>query len=202
MTTQYPNIDIRAATLLAGSPGDSASSAMQTEDPTILRVTYMELHRAPPAAAQGDRLSVRAEQIAREQLNRETYLHLYRRVGEPLRWDQRLRMPEGELAALLAGGSLDISVLRDARAEALGFCEFDRREFPSVELTNFGLVPEAQGRGLGPWLLAVALLEQWKSNPSRIWLHTDTWDHAAAVRVYERAGFRVYDVRDEPAGPL
>jgi GNAT superfamily N-acetyltransferase len=111
-------------------------------------------------------------------------------------------MAEGELAALLAGGSLDIYVLRDVQGEPLGFCEFDRREFPNVELKNFGLVSEAQGRGLGPWLLAVALLEQWESNPSRIWLHTDTWDHPAAVRVYERAGFCTFDVRDEPAGEL
>ncbi len=164
----------------------------------------MELRAAPPPRTRCVRLerSVRPERIAREQLNREDYLHLYRRVGEPWRWDQRLLMAEGELAALLAGGSLDIYVLRDVQGEPLGFCEFDRREFPNVELKNFGLVSEAQGRGLGPWLLAVALLEQWESNPSRIWLHTDTWDHPAAVRVYERAGFCTFDVRDEPAGEL
>ena len=200
MTTQYPHIDIRGSTFLAGSPRDGAPSAMQSVDPTMLRVTYMEMQRPSPPPALGTCLGVRPERIAREALNREAYLHLYRRVGEPLRWDQRLRMPEAGLTALLAGGSLDIYVLRDVRGEALGFCEFDRRELPTVELKNFGLVPDAQGRRLGPWLLAVALLDQWKSNPSRIWLHTDTWDHPAAVRAYERAGFRIYDVRDEPIG--
>ncbi len=158
----------------------------------------MELREAPSQRA----LQVRPERIARERLNRETYLHLYRRVGAPLHWDQRLVMPEGELSALLAGGSLDIYVLRNLQGEALGFCEFDRREFPNIELKYFGLITEAQGRGLGPWLLAEALRETWKSNPSRIWLHTDTWDHPAAVRVYERAGFRTYDVRNEPSGLL
>lgn len=201
MTTQYPHIDIRGSTFLAGSPRDGAPRAMQSVDPGILRVTYMEMQRPSPPPALGTCLGV-PERIAREALNREAYLHLYRRVGEPLRWDQRLRMPEGELTALLAGGSLDIYVLRDVRGEALGFCEFDRRELPTVELKNFGLVPDAQGRRLGPWLLGVALLDQWKSNPSRIWLHTDTWDHPAAVRVYERAGFCIYDVRDEPIGLL
>ena len=164
---------------------------------TLLRVTYMELLEAPPASS----ASARRERIFREQLNRETYLNLYRRVGEPHRWDQRVRMPEAELAALLDGGSLDIHVLRSEERQALGFCEFDRREFPDVELKNFGLVPEAQGRGLGSWLLAVALQEVWKNSPSRIWLHTDDWDHPAAVRVYERAGFRVFGVRDEPVDP-
>jgi hypothetical protein len=39
-------------------------------------------------------LHVRPERIAREGLNRATYLDLYRRVGKPLRWEQRLLMPE------------------------------------------------------------------------------------------------------------
>jgi GNAT superfamily N-acetyltransferase len=111
-------------------------------------------------------------------------------------------MATDELDALLAGGALRIYVLRDLHGSGLGFCEFDRSLFPQIELKNFGLVPEAQGRGLGPWLLATALQGEWRSNPDRIWLHTDTWDHPAAVRVYERAGFRVFDVRDEPAAPL
>ncbi len=140
--------------------------------------------------------------MALERLARPGYLALYRRVGEPLKWDQRLAMPEQELDSLLAGGSLRIYVLRDAQGSALGLCEFDRAAFPQIELKNFGLVPQAQGRGLGPWLLATALHGEWRSNPDRIWLHTDTWDHPAAVHVYERAGFRVFDVREEPAGPL
>jgi len=109
---------------------------------------------------------------------------------------------QAELAALLEGRSLNTYVLRNGHDHALGFCEFDRHAFPQVELKNFGLIPEAQGRGLGPWLLSVALREEWTASPARSWLHTDTWDHPAAIRVYERAGFRVYAVHDQPAGPL
>jgi len=113
-----------------------------------------------------------------------------------------MQMPEGELAALLEGQALDIYVLRGGRDQALGLCEFDRCMFPDIELKNFGIVADAQGRGLGPWLLSVALCEQWKTGPKRIWLHTDTWDHPAALRVYKRAGFHVFAVREEAAGPL
>jgi ribosomal protein S18 acetylase RimI-like enzyme len=171
---------------------------MDDLDALILRVTYLELREppAPPAPRFGP------ERIAREHLAPGEYLALYRSVGAPLRWDQRLRMPEADLAALLEGGSLKVYVLRNGHGLALGFCEFDRQAFPQVELKNFGLMPKAQGRGLGPWLLSVALREEWSVSPARIWLHTDTWDHPAAIRVYERAGFRVYAVRDEPAGPL
>jgi ribosomal protein S18 acetylase RimI-like enzyme len=167
-------------------------------DTSVLRVTYLELREQPAAPAPRGG----AECIVREHLALGEYLALYRNVGESLRWDQRLRMPEEDLAALLEGGSLTIYVLRDGHGHALGFCEFDRHAFPEVELKNFGLIPGAQGRGLGPWLLSVALREEWTTIPTRIWLHTDTWDHPAAIRVYERAGFRVYAVRDEPSGAL
>ena len=157
----------------------------------------MEL-REPPAAPAS---RTAPERIARESPAIHEYLSLYRKVGEPLRWDQRLLMPKTELAALLDGGSLHIYVLR-TDADALGFCEFDRSAFPEIELKNFGLITEAQGRGLGPWLLSTALREEWLTGPARIWLHTDTWDHPAAVSVYTRAGFRVYATRDEDPGNL
>lgn len=164
----------------------------------ILRVTYLEqTEPAPPPA-----LYWGSERVTVERQSRADYLALYRRVGEALRWDQRINMPPAELDALLAGGALHLYLLRDLHGEALGFCEFDRSNFPRIELKNFGLVPEAQGRGLGPWLLATALQGEWRTNPDRIWLHTDTWDHPAALQIYQRAGFRVFDVRDEPAGPL
>jgi GNAT superfamily N-acetyltransferase len=165
---------------------------------TVLQVTYLELREPPRAPA----LYWGSERVALERMAAAAYLALYRRVGGPLRWDQRLSMPPADLESLLAGDALHIYVLRDLRNDALGFCEFDRGEFPHIELKNFGLVPEAQGRGLGPWLLATALQSEWRSQPLRIWLHTDTWDHPAAVLVYQKAGFRIVDVRAEASGPL
>jgi len=156
-------------------------------------VSYLELTTAPmpPLAI------ARGERIARETLTRAAYLALYRRVGGPLRWDTRLKLADAELDRLLSSTRLCLYVLRDSSGEAAGFCEFDREASPDVELKHFGLVPGAQGRGLGPWLLSTALCGEWEAGARRIWLHTDTWDHPAAVPVYLRAGFRVYDVRYE-----
>ena len=163
-----------------------------------MKVTYMELRESPTLPF--ERSST--ERIALERLSLDEYLTLYRNVGEPLRWDQRLQMPAAELRELLEGRLLRIYVLRNLHGHALGFCEFDLGAFPEIELKNFGLIPEAQGAGLGPGLLAAAIHEIWRSGPTRIWLHTDDWDHPAAIRVYERAGFRVFDVRDEAPGML
>src|ERR1700689_237527 len=99
---------------------------MDKTDTSVVRVTYLEL-REPPAAPTA---RFGADRIVRERLAPGEYLALYRNVGESLRWDQRLRMPEADLAALLAGGSLNIYVLRDGHGHALGFCEFDRHAFP------------------------------------------------------------------------
>jgi GNAT superfamily N-acetyltransferase len=159
--------------------------------PDHLRVSYLELRAepAPPRERPGP------ERVALETLDVDCYLDLYRRVGGPLRWDTRLDMPRAELEALLGDGRARIHVARDALALPIGFCEFDRGAFPELELKHFGLVPEAQGRGIGPWLLSSALWSEWQAGARRIWLHTDTWDHPAAIPVYERAGFRLYDVR-------
>jgi GNAT superfamily N-acetyltransferase len=165
---------------------------------TRLQVTYMELRESPPAPTP----RTGSECIALERPDLPQYLAMYRNVGAPLRWDQRLQMPERDLATILNNGSLHIYVLRNGRGAALGFCELDRHAFPDIEIKNFGLVPEAQGRGLGRWLLSVALYEEWQTNPDRIWLHTDTWDHPAAIGVYQRAGFEIYNVVEEESGPL
>jgi hypothetical protein len=70
----------------------------------IVQVTYMELRGSPAPPA--DRCG--SELIARKHPSLRDYLTLYRNVGEPLRWDQGLLMPEAELRALLGGKALNI----------------------------------------------------------------------------------------------
>jgi ribosomal protein S18 acetylase RimI-like enzyme len=105
-------------------------------------------------------------------------------------------MPSSELRAFLSAHTTYIFVLR-LDGQAIGLCEFDGVGNPQIELTNFGLVPGVQGQGLGPYLLDRALRVVWSQAPSRIWLHTDTWDHPKAQSVYRRSGFRIYAQRVE-----
>lgn len=163
----------------------------------LVCVSYLELMGCPVGAPTYEG----KERITLEKLCIDEYLWLYRKVGTPLRWDQRLRMPREALEELLGSERTHIYVLR-AGSDAIGLCEFDRTALPEIELKNFGIVPECQGRGLGSWLLANALNAEWTSKPKRIWLHTDTWDHPAALPLYKRAGFHVTLVRDEPPDDL
>jgi len=164
----------------------------------LVQVTYMELREAPrPVGRQGGEA-----RIASERLALEPYLALYRRVGGPYGWGARLRLPPAELEEILASERTELLVARGPAGEPLGLCEHDRAGFPEVELKHFGLVPEAMGRGLGPRLLDAGLQAEWRRGATRIWLHTDTLDHPAALPLYERAGFRVYQVRQEPSETL
>jgi GNAT superfamily N-acetyltransferase len=164
---------------------------------TTVRVSYLELIQSPLPI----RTHLGDERVSQERLCVDEYLDLYRRVGEPLRWDQRLKMSRSELIRLLESEHSQIYVLRDGRGGALGLCEFERC-LPEIELKNFGLVTRAQGKGLGSWLLRTALHHEWRLQPSRIWLHTDSWDHPAAVHLYQDTGFRIYMAREEPPGDL
>jgi ribosomal protein S18 acetylase RimI-like enzyme len=164
-----------------------------TLNDSLVRVRYLELVQAPAPIPR----HLGQEHISAVQMSVEEYLELYRSVGAPLGWDQRLKMPLAELQCLLGSARSKIYVLKNASGRALGFCEFERGDFQEVELKNFGLLPATYGRGLGPWLLLTALHREWELHPQRIWLHTDNWDHAAALHVYESCGFRTYMVRDE-----
>lgn len=178
------------------SPITSYIRAYNVSDLTI-KVSYLELTH-PPASPE-KRLS--AERIAAEKLCFDEYLRLYTLVGESVRWNQRLRMSRSAVAALLASARSQVYVLRDALAQPIGFCEFERA-LPEIELKNFGLIPSAHGKGLGSFLLRTALQREWQLQPRRIWLHTDSWDHPAAIKLYQSAGFQIYLIRDEPPGDL
>ena len=164
---------------------------------TTVTVSYLELTHSPIPPAERP-CPVR---VAAERLSVDEYLSQYTLVGESVRWDQRLHMPRAELAALLASAGSQVYVLRDGRGQSIGFCDFERA-LPAIELKNFGLVRSVHGIGLGSFLLRTTLQREWQLHPRRIWLHTDNWDHPAAVRLYQSAGFQISLTRDEPPGDL
>ena len=72
-----------------------------------------------------------------------------------------------------------------------GYFELFEREH-EVEIIYFGLAPSFIGKGFGGALLTRALEEAWRMNPNRVWVHTCTLDHAAALSNYKARGMVVY----------
>ncbi|HET7469163.1 MAG TPA: GNAT family N-acetyltransferase [Gemmatimonadales bacterium] len=155
--------------------------------PTLVTRTYLEL-RSPdelrPAAAPSP--APRIERVG--ECPASFYRYLYTEVGRAFHWTDRLRWSDEAIRAHLATPGLTLWLLTWDAAPA-GYFELKRHEDQSIEIAYFGLLPEFFGRGWGKFLLTEAVREAWRPGPSRVWLHTCTLDHPAALPNYLQRGF-------------
>lgn len=79
------------------------------------------------------------------------------------------------------------------RGATAGYYELRRDDAQAVEVAHFGLAPDFIGRGFGGALLTDALRRAWAWDARRVWLHTCTLDHPAALQNYLARGMQVYD---------
>ncbi|MBN8999433.1 MAG: GNAT family N-acetyltransferase [Rhizobiales bacterium] len=120
----------------------------------------------------------------------DRYLAIYRRIGHDWMWFSRLAMPAPVLAARLADPACAVSFLMRGD-EIVGLCEI-RRAGSDVEVAMFGVVAEETGTGAAKGFLSAMLQACWQPPTERVWLHTCTYDHPAAVHFYARMGFRPF----------
>lgn len=129
------------------------------------------------------------------------YRTLYRRIGENWLWFSRAVMPEDELAAIISSPSTVVLALERA-GDAIGLVELDTTVAGEAEIVTFGVVPEETGIGAAKFMMDGVLAHAFSAGIRRLWLHTCTFDHPAAVRFYVRQGFRAFkfaiEVSDDP----
>jgi GNAT superfamily N-acetyltransferase len=126
---------------------------------------------------------------------------LYRRVGEEWLWFSRVRMSDAELAAKVQSPSVEVHALvLDGRDE--GLLELNFRSAGQCEIGMLGVTAKLTGGGAGRWLMNRALELAWSRPVTRVWLHTCTFDHPAALAFYQRSGFRAFrrqiEIADDP----
>ncbi len=162
-------------------------------------VTYLEMRARPVELASPTTSEFVVRRVAHPDL--AWYRKLYREIGEPWLWFSRLRMDDEELRAILHDPAVDAFALSYAGIDQ-GLLEFDRRRFPDIELSFFGVTPTLIGKGAGRALLAHCLPLEWEHGPRRIWLHTCTSDHPSALAFYRKFGFvpykRAIEIADDP----
>jgi GNAT superfamily N-acetyltransferase len=119
------------------------------------------------------------------------FRELYLRVGAEWMWFARVKMSTADLAKKIQSPRVDIyALVHEGRDE--GLLELDFREAEACEIGMFGVTPELIGSGAGHWLMNRALELAWSRDVRRVWLHTCSFDHPAALRFYQRAGFRPF----------
>ena len=119
----------------------------------------------------------------------EKYRMLFRRVGGPWLWYSRLAMDDAALTAIVHDAGVEVYAVTDRAGIEVGLLELDLRHAGACELSYFGLVPELAGRGHGGWLMAEAMARCWRPGVTRVWVHTCTLDHPAALGFYRKQGF-------------
>lgn len=122
------------------------------------------------------------------------FRYLYTEVGRAFHWTDRLTWDDAMIQAHLADPANSLWLLT-WRAAPAGYFELHAPGDGTVEIAYFGLLPEFFGRGWGGHLLTRAVDTAWTLGASRVWLHTCTLDHPAALPNYLRRGFR--KVREE-----
>lgn len=166
----------------AVSPGDLACV-----------VTALEMREKPAAlrrlVPEGD---VPVQLVRWEAPAIEKYRMLYRRVGAPWLWWSRLVKDDGELAAIVHDPQVHVFAVVDRARVEVGMLELDFRVSGECEITFFGLIPGATGKGLGKWLMRKALQLAWREGVGRVWVHTCTLDGPQALPFYVSQGFVPY----------
>jgi ribosomal protein S18 acetylase RimI-like enzyme len=122
------------------------------------------------------------------------FRYLYAEVGRAFHWRDRLSWTDEAVRRHLATPGISLWLLTWEAAPA-GYFELKRHDDASMEIAYFGLLPEYFGRGWGRFLLSEAVRRAWSFAPSKVWLHTCTLDHPAALPNYLQRGFR--PVREE-----
>ncbi len=161
-------------------------------NPTAIALifTYMEMTERPVLAAEQPDYPLRLERLERP--SRADYLALFRLVGEPWLWCERLLETEAGLDAILKDPSHQVYAVRDERDAPVGMLDLEFGRPGEAKIAYLGLLPDLTGQGHGRWLIGEALRLAWRPDVDSLHLVTNSIDHPAAIRSYLRAGFRPF----------
>ena len=157
--------------------------------------TYLEM-RAPeelrPKRSLDDRFWIGQATVPQWRFNRFLYLA----VGEAWAWRDKHAWTDERWRAYVENDRLKTFVAYYDAAPA-GYYELLHEESNQVKIAYFGMMPAFLGRGLGGVLLTSALEEAWGLAPVRVWVHTCTLDHPAALANYQARGMKIWRVTSE-----
>lgn len=158
--------------------------------------TYLEMTNRSqliPAKKSSTEFEVKRAEVACPELNR----FFYTAVGGAWYWIDRLSWTyEQWLTAITRPGHETWVAYR--QGNPVGYFELDGEPPGEIELAYFGLLPQFTGQGIGGHLLTIAINRAWEKGPSRVSVHTSSFDHPQALKNYLARGFRVLKSETSP----
>lgn len=146
-------------------------------------VTFLEMER-PGVSSPKPALNIQSA----SPLPQSEFLDLYQETGRDYFWTDWLEATPAKLAAYCEDPRKSLHVLYE-NGERQGFFVIKADERAS-EISYFGLLPAAIGRGLGGALLDYAIATIWERMECEILrLNTCTLDHERALSLYRSRGF-------------
>ncbi|MEZ5324933.1 MAG: GNAT family N-acetyltransferase [Verrucomicrobiales bacterium] len=162
-----------------------------SEVPPLI-ISYLEMHSPDQVVPKPwpDGTSIEVKEVTTPQWRFNRFLYLA--VGEQWNWRDKVDQLDSEWASYVKNPGLRTFVALD-QGSLVGYCELSSAD-REIEIAYFGLLPEFVGRGFGGPFLSEILRIAWAAQPEpeRVWLHTCTDDHPAALHNYLSRGMRVY----------
>lgn len=163
-------------------------------------VTYLEMTEKPDwpnLPTSHPNLTLRQNR----EFDLDQYRALFREVGEKWLWSSRLGYNDAKLSSRVHAENVELFEVIFEGCVA-GVVELCRHSPEDIELAFFGLKPEFTGQGLGRDLMQMTLKQAWTTEAQKLWLHTCTFDHPAALKFYQSCDFRPtgfgVEIMDDP----
>jgi len=169
-----------------GAAKEPAATATEPTVPVAVDVTFLRMGRPPRDLAPP--LPKGATVVRVQDCTVPFYRFLYNTVGADYVWWLRRAASDEEIAGIIRNPAVSIHVLYQGGQPA-GFYELDRRAEHGINLSYFGLLPHAIGRGMGRAFLRHAVDAAWLEVPRQLTVNTCTADHPRALPAYRAVGF-------------
>jgi GNAT superfamily N-acetyltransferase len=157
-----------------------------------VRITTYHLEMLDPADLRPKRLARPDLEVTRAEVPcPELSRFLYSAVGGDWFWIGRLGWNYQQWLDHLDRPEVQTWVAYVAGTPA-GYVELQAQPNGNVELSYFGLMRQFLGQGIGGHLLTVAVEQAWAMGAARVWVHTCTHDHPAALANYLARGFQLF----------
>jgi ribosomal protein S18 acetylase RimI-like enzyme len=151
-------------------------------------VTFLEMRApSPPRAASSAPLNY--ERFGPRDAS--AYRALYRAVGEQWGWFSRLAWSDAAFERHFSNDAVSAFHVTD-NGGTVGIVELDARAESETELAFFGVIPGRIGAGFAATMMDFAIARAFSRPIARFFVHTCTLDHPAALRFYEKSGFKAY----------